>query len=187
MGVSGLLKHLKPAITRVELRKYKGQRVGVDVSVWIHRGAYSCAVQLVTRTPTNAYVNYVRNMCQLLLSNGLRPVLVFDGRSLPAKALTNARRREQREVNKACVDENLDAIRELEARLENEPRDSALQEALACRKNELETAAQRSVKVTDEMVDRVMREASEMAGVEVLRAPCTSALMPQTPRPPLIL
>ncbi len=38
MGISGLLQVLKPIQTEVHLQKYKGEKIGVDAYVWLHRG-----------------------------------------------------------------------------------------------------------------------------------------------------
>ena len=40
MGISGLLKFLQGYATRTSLSNYSGKVVAVDVSWWIHQGAY---------------------------------------------------------------------------------------------------------------------------------------------------
>lgn len=52
MGISGLLPQLKPIIDRCHLSKYANRRVGVDASVWLHRGTFSCAIELFKGIPT---------------------------------------------------------------------------------------------------------------------------------------
>ena len=39
MGVSGLLKLVEEAAQVVHMRDYKGKRVGIDASTWLHKGA----------------------------------------------------------------------------------------------------------------------------------------------------
>ena len=52
MGIQGLLPQLKPIIERCHISKYAERRVGVDASVWLHRGTYGCAVELFRQMPT---------------------------------------------------------------------------------------------------------------------------------------
>jgi exonuclease-1 len=52
MGIQGLLPMLKTIIDRCHIRKYEGERVGVDASVWLHRATYGCAVELFKGVPT---------------------------------------------------------------------------------------------------------------------------------------
>jgi exonuclease-1 len=52
MGIQGLLPVLKHIQSEVHLSKYRGERVGVDAYVWLHRGAFGCAFELATGKPT---------------------------------------------------------------------------------------------------------------------------------------
>lgn len=52
MGISGLLPLLKPIQVRKHLSEYAGQTIAVDAYVWLHRGAYACAPELVTGKKT---------------------------------------------------------------------------------------------------------------------------------------
>ena len=45
---------------------------------------------------TNGYVLYAMRLIDLLLHYNVKPILVFDGRNLPSKARTEAKRRENR-------------------------------------------------------------------------------------------
>ena len=101
MGVPGLLKALRSITNAVHLRDYKGQRAGVDAHCWLHRAAFGCSAEVVENLPTTKYVEYFMSLIQLLVINGIIPVVVFDGRSLPAKGGTNSARRQQRDQNKA--------------------------------------------------------------------------------------
>ena len=121
MGVIGLLPVLRPAMKQVNLTELKGQRVGVDANVWIHRGTYPCACELVLGKPTDLYARYCRKLCLRLRECGVYPVLVFDGRAVPAKAHTARKRRELRAVAKRALDETIDAVRELEAQYVSAP------------------------------------------------------------------
>jgi exonuclease 1 len=96
MGINGLLPVLKPICDRKSVSSFSGLRVGVDASSWLHKGAFSCALELATGAPTTRYVDYCMYRVRMLLHFGAIPVLVFDGAPLPMKAATNAKRRELR-------------------------------------------------------------------------------------------
>ncbi len=49
------------------------------------QGAYSCAIALAEGTPTDAFVTYCMRNVFLMRSAGVKPLLVFDGASLPSK------------------------------------------------------------------------------------------------------
>lgn len=96
MGVSGLLPVLRPITERVNVASFRGRRVGVDGFAWLHRGGYSCALELATGAPTSGYLTHFLHRVNLLLHHGVIPVVVFDGAPLPMKADTNAERRASR-------------------------------------------------------------------------------------------
>ena len=52
MGISGLLPLLKSIQTEKSLSDYAGQTVAVDAYVWLHKGVFSCAVELATGKKT---------------------------------------------------------------------------------------------------------------------------------------
>mmetsp|Transcript_53315 Transcript_53315/g.159649 ORF Transcript_53315/g.159649 Transcript_53315/m.159649 type:complete len:957 (-) Transcript_53315:1475-4345(-) len=95
------------------IRQFAGRRLAVDVSAWLHRGAYSCSAELVEALEASAsrpggvegdgegtprcirmYTRYVLNRCDELLNHaGVASIhLVFDGRRCPLKAGTNEER-----------------------------------------------------------------------------------------------
>ena len=96
MGIQGLLPLLKSVTEHVPLSRFKGKLIAVDGNVWIHRGTYACAMELAEGTPTIAYVRFCQKMAELITSLGVRLLIVFDGRSLPAKGPAHQRRREKR-------------------------------------------------------------------------------------------
>ena len=97
MGITGLLPQLKSIVDYVDLQSYKGMTVGVDASVWLHRGVYGCATPLALGQKTEGYVRFCESMLCLLLSAGVIPYLVFDGGYLPMKKGTEEQRRADRE------------------------------------------------------------------------------------------
>lgn len=46
MGVSQLLKELKPCLTDCHVERYRGKTVAIDGNAFIFRGAYSCSEQV---------------------------------------------------------------------------------------------------------------------------------------------
>lgn len=64
----------------------------------------------------SSHILYCLKYVKLLLSHGIRPILVFDGRHLPAKALTEKKRRDQRREAKARATELMRLGRHDEAR-----------------------------------------------------------------------
>ncbi|XP_030854685.1 exonuclease 1 isoform X2 [Strongylocentrotus purpuratus] len=98
MGIQGLLPFLKEASEPIHIRKYKGYTVGIDSYCWIHRGAVACATQLAKGEPADHYVRYCLKYVNMLRALDIKPVMVFDGRNLPAKAGVEDSRRERRET-----------------------------------------------------------------------------------------
>lgn len=50
MGITGLLPFLKGIQRDVHVSAFRGKKVAVDAYCWLHKGAYSCAMQLVMKT-----------------------------------------------------------------------------------------------------------------------------------------
>lgn len=97
MGITGLIPFLEKSSSKVHLHDLKGCTVAVDTYCWLHKGVFSCADKLCRGEDTDMYVTYCLKYVDMLLSYNIKPILVFDGRHLPAKALTERRRRENRE------------------------------------------------------------------------------------------
>ena len=103
MGIKGLPEVLRPWLKSVQVGKYAGKRAAVDAYSWLHKGAYSCALELGTnnrwwiRQRRDApYVRYCIHRAQMLRHYGITPVIVFDGDRLPAKGGEEKERRERR-------------------------------------------------------------------------------------------
>ncbi|CAG7725547.1 unnamed protein product [Allacma fusca] len=96
MGITGLLPFLKKASKNTHARNFSGYTAAVDGHGWLHKGAFGCAVKLGMGEATDAYVQYFMRYVNTLLENGIRPVIVFDGRSPLAKEVTNEKRRKVR-------------------------------------------------------------------------------------------
>ena len=102
MGITGLLPLLKGGdCTRAATdigHCYKGKTVGIDASTWLHRGAYGCARELALGLKCDSYVRYFMRLIDMLQHKQITPYVVFDGSPLPAKMLTNDRRRAIRQA-----------------------------------------------------------------------------------------
>jgi exonuclease-1 len=96
MGIPGLLPLLSPVSRRVPLSDFSGKRVAIDGFVWLHRASFSCAPDLVKDPSTDRILPYLNARVQRIIGCGIRPVVVFDGQSLPQKSATNAKRHHDR-------------------------------------------------------------------------------------------
>lgn len=99
MGINGLLPFVKPATTKRHLSYYKGKTAAIDAFVWLHRGAIPDAKDLAfgrCNPEKCRYVPYVFKYVDMLISYGIKPILVFDGADLPSKEATEVGRREKK-------------------------------------------------------------------------------------------
>ncbi|KAG6038903.1 hypothetical protein E4U41_003550 [Claviceps citrina] len=115
MGVSGLLPLLKSIQRPTELKKCHGETLAVDAYGWLHRAAYSCAVELGQGKPTRRYVNAALTRVRMLQHFGITPYMVFDGDYLPSKAATESSRAKKRAEKKKLANELLKAGRSQQA------------------------------------------------------------------------
>ncbi|XP_027540104.1 exonuclease 1 isoform X2 [Neopelma chrysocephalum] len=99
MGIQGLLQFIKEAAEPSHVKKYKGLTVAVDTYCWLHKGAYACAEKLARGEPTDLYVAFCMKLVEMLLSFGIKPILVFDGCTLPSKKEVEKARREKRQAS----------------------------------------------------------------------------------------
>lgn len=104
MGIEGLLGILKPVATHKHISSFSGKTAAVDASGWLYKGAYACAWELGKGLQTSAYLNYPLKMITLLLRNNIKPIMVFDGLTIPLKEQTVAKRRAEKEKNKELGD-----------------------------------------------------------------------------------
>ncbi|KAJ1600289.1 hypothetical protein NDA14_005283 [Ustilago hordei] len=88
MGIQGLLPLLKDASLPIHISSYSGRTLGIDTYVWLHRGAYGCAREIVLGDPNPRYISYALSRIGMLQHFGIKPYLVFDGDKLPAKTHT---------------------------------------------------------------------------------------------------
>lgn len=99
MGIQGLLPLLKDVQNSVHVSSYAGKTLGIDAYVWLHRGAYGCAREIVLGDPTPRYIAHAVSRIRMLQHFGVKPYLVFDGDKLPAKKGTEDEREQRRSDN----------------------------------------------------------------------------------------
>ncbi|KAH8324326.1 hypothetical protein KR074_005329 [Drosophila pseudoananassae] len=116
MGITGLIPFVEKASSKLHLKDIRGTTVAVDTYCWLHKGVFGCAEKLARGEDTDVYIQYCLKYVQMLLSYDIKPILVFDGQHLPAKALTEKRRRESRQQSKERAAELLRRGRIEEAR-----------------------------------------------------------------------
>ncbi|XP_026561063.1 exonuclease 1 [Pseudonaja textilis] len=148
MGIQGLLQFIKEAAEPTHVKKYKGQVVAVDTYCWLHKGAYACAEKLAKGEATDQYVVYCMKLVDMLLSFEVKPILVFDGCTLPSKKEVEKTRREKRQTNLLKGKQLL--------------REGKLSEAREC--------FARSINVTHAMACEVIK-AARAKGIDCLVAP----------------
>ena len=73
----------------------------MDAYCLLHRGAYTCSRELVEGEPTEKHITYCMARVELLLSGGVKPLVVFDGGRLPNKLGEERSRQQKRDENRA--------------------------------------------------------------------------------------
>ncbi|KAL1407420.1 hypothetical protein Q8F55_006853 [Vanrija albida] len=96
MGISGLLPSLKEIQQPRNISDFKGKRLAIDAYVWLHKGAFGCAEDLVKGKKTTKFVDYAMYRVRMLRYHGITPFVVFDGGPLPAKQGTEDSRAKSR-------------------------------------------------------------------------------------------
>ncbi|CAL2262379.1 unnamed protein product [Prunus armeniaca] len=102
MGIKDLLRFMKPYIAPIHIKKYAGKRVGIDAYSWLHKGAYSCSLELCMNSNSERklkYIDYFMHRINLLRHHKITPVVVFDGGNVPCKAATAEERHRRRKTN----------------------------------------------------------------------------------------
>ncbi|KAJ1037206.1 hypothetical protein NDA14_005283 [Ustilago hordei] len=71
MGIQGLLPLLKDASLPIHISSYSGRTLGIDTYVWLHRGAYGCAREIVLGDPNPRYISYALSRIESKRSENL--------------------------------------------------------------------------------------------------------------------
>jgi len=149
MGIQGLLPFLKPFTKKISIEEFRGKTLGVDAMCWMHRGAFSCSEELVRGIDTDRFVHFFLKMCELLRFNDIKPIIVFDGARLPAKAAEEAERMDRRERNRK------------EALLMFDRREQGT--LSPDEEKKLRSHCDGAVKITAEMISRLMTALEELS------------------------
>ncbi|KAL8488061.1 hypothetical protein ACS0TY_024369 [Phlomoides rotata] len=110
MGINNLLKFMKPYVEPVHIKKYAGKRVGIDAYSWLHKGAYSCNMELCLDMEGDKkyqFLRYFMHRINMLKHYKITPVVVFDGGNTPCKAATEDERHRRRKTNRDMAMEKL--------------------------------------------------------------------------------
>ncbi|EEP81330.1 predicted protein [Uncinocarpus reesii 1704] len=100
-AIIGLHSFLKSIQKPCNIKKFKGQTLGVDAYGWLHRGSIAFALDLALDRQTTKYINFAMHRVRMLLYYGVTPYLVFDGGRLPSKDSTEEARAARREESRA--------------------------------------------------------------------------------------
>lgn len=85
MGIKDLLPSLKSIQKTQHISAYKGQTVAIDGYCWLHQGAYSCAYDLAHDRGLDKLIQYCKFKLDVVVSSGVKPIVVFDGNRLHMK------------------------------------------------------------------------------------------------------
>ncbi|KAL8159301.1 hypothetical protein V2J09_000838 [Rumex salicifolius] len=110
MGIKDLLRFMKPYTEAVHIEKYGGKRVGIDAYSWLHKGAYSCSMEICLDSDSDAkykYIRYFMHRIDMLRHYNVVPVVVFDGGNVACKAATEDERYRRRQTNRELAMEKL--------------------------------------------------------------------------------
>ncbi|EGB03505.1 hypothetical protein AURANDRAFT_67936 [Aureococcus anophagefferens] len=116
MGVSGLLPMFRGSTQTVHVSRYTHEVVAIDGYAWLHRGVHACASELGAGGASDKHIEFCMGRVALLLHYKVKPLLVFDGGALPAKAAQEASRRGKREHAKAMASQKAREDSQEEAR-----------------------------------------------------------------------
>ena len=83
---------------------------------WLYKGAYSCAYEVCLDQQTLSFLSFPIMMIKLVQSYGIKPVCVFDGLHLKAKAATEKNRSDNKKANKELAMQMAEKGHEDEAR-----------------------------------------------------------------------
>ena len=154
MGIQGLLPFLRSYVKKTHIEAFQGTTIGVDAMCWMHKGAYACSRELVEGRDTDKFVNFFLRMCTVLLHHKIKPIIVFDGERLPAKAKEEKRRGEVREAAR------LQALELLQRKHHGEDVDE----------REVNNKCETAIKVTSSMISRLQSALRELS-IDFLVAP----------------
>lgn len=66
MGIHGLLPSLQSIMNNIHISELSNKKIAIDIYCWLHKGIYSCSLELSQNIPT---YKYIYDLLLLLLSN----------------------------------------------------------------------------------------------------------------------
>lgn len=104
MGITGLLQILKPVLKKKKISSFKGMKIGIDGHSWLHQCAPYIGTDMYYKKNTNKHLNIINKKLEILLTNKIIPVLVFDGDKLPSKSHTDELRKNKKQKIKEEIE-----------------------------------------------------------------------------------
>ena len=100
MGIKRLSQFLKLDFTTAHISKFRGSKVGVDISSWIYQ-AYFCQLEF-SGDESILILRNIELKIKLFEQNDIKATFVFDGHYLNCKKLTAEKRNSKRDyyINK---------------------------------------------------------------------------------------
>lgn len=102
MGVSNLKSRIVPRCTKVSnLSQWIGKCFGIDIFGWLNRLTTTTDAPFLYKGWHNSdrILKNITTALQFMVDSGVKPMVVFDGTSLPAKQLTSSKRSNARMLN----------------------------------------------------------------------------------------
>ena len=139
----------------------KGKSVAVDTSGWLHKGLYVCAEDFVDSgyVDNQLYVDFILSRVKTFEANGVKLILVFDGKRNNLKGDTQRKREDSRT---RYLEQGYRLVDNMRSAVDGVTRSKLRQEAIAC--------FQRGMAVSHEMENSVISAARKM-GVQVIVSP----------------
>ena len=85
MGVQRLHQFVETAKQNIHISAFANKTVAVDVSGWLHRGLFNCALDIERAQKTDFFLEFVLRNLKVLQDHKVTPLVVFDGAVLPQK------------------------------------------------------------------------------------------------------
>ena len=98
MGIKDLLNAVNGIVVDSNIREFKGKRVAIDASGWMHKGLYGVAEDFVDSkfVDSQLYVDFILSRIRHFHTLDVEPVLVFDGKRNIMKSDTQDKRSDTR-------------------------------------------------------------------------------------------
>lgn len=84
MGIENLLKALSSIQIKKHISEYRGKRIAIDSYCWLHKSIYT-TTDILDNPDSTKYLVYLQDRLNMLIRNGIIPVMIFDGDKLPMK------------------------------------------------------------------------------------------------------